>query len=219
MGQRASHLISAAFVLGAASSASAEVDPGTMVRAIPASGSSSAITSADAASGPGAYRSDLAGTPYAGRAFAQLDWADAAVSFTGLANGGSDAMMRTQGIAVLELAQTMQVDISWSMALAVGAGIETSWGLLDASGDGTPTVGVTATEGVLVSFGGVRAIANGSFSGTVASGTYVLVMLSEATASAGQVELAASFTAVPAPSAVLVLPAAAWAAMGRVRRR
>jgi hypothetical protein len=219
MGQRASHLISAAFLLGTASSASAEVDPGTMVRAIPASGSSSAITSADAASGPGAYRSDLAGTPYAGRAFAQLDWADAAVSFTGLANGGSDAMMRTQGIAVLELAQPMQLDIAWSMASAMGTGIETSWGLLDASGDGTPTVGVTATEGVLVSFGGVTATANGSFSGFVRSGTYVLVMLSEATASAGQVELTASFTAVPAPSAVLVLSAAAWAAMGRVRRR
>jgi hypothetical protein len=218
MGQRASHLISAAFLLGTASSASAEVDPGTMVRAIPASGSSSAITSADAASGPGAYRSDLAGTPFAGRAFAQLHWADAAVSFTGLANGGSDAMMRTQGIAVLELAQPMQLDIAWSMASAMGTGIETSWGLLDASGDGTPTVGVTATEGVLVSFG-VTATANGSFSGFVRSGTYVLVMLSEATASAGQVELTASFTAVPAPSAVLVLPAAAWAAMGRVRRR
>ena len=214
---RSANLISSVFAAGAASTALAGLDLGTLVRAIPSSGSSSAITNADPGFGPGSYASDLAGTDFAGRAFAQLAWGASAVTFTGLANGGPDALMRTQGIAMLDFAEAVHFSVVWSMASAVGTGIETSWGLIDASGDGTPTVGVTSVGGSLASFGGPAASATGSFSTTVAAGTYLLVMLSESSASAGQISLSATFAAVPAPSGALLLPLAAWAA--RRRRR
>ena len=215
---RSAATVSIAFAAWMPSGAVAGLVPGTAVRAVPASGTSSAISRTDAALGPGTYASDLAGTDFAGRAFAQLAWGASAVTFAGLAHGGSDAMVRTQGIAMLEFTETMQFAISWAMAAAVGPGIETSWGLVDAAGDGTPTVGVSASEGTLVSFGGASPTAGGSFSGAIGPGTYLLIMLSEATSAAGQIGLSASFTAVPGPSAAALLPVAAWALRQRRRR-
>lgn len=197
--------------------ATAGVALGTLVRALPQAGGGTAVEASDPASGPGTYSSDLAGTPFAGRASASLLWSATGVSFTGLADGGTDATVRSQGIAMLVFTEATAVSFTWSMAPAVGAGVEIGWGLVNAEGTGTPDFGVTFNGTTASTFGGAAASADGSVAGTVAAGTYVLAVLAEATAAAGQFGLNATFAPVPGPGALALV--VAFGAFGPRRRR
>lgn len=212
----ASSALSALVVLQG--TASAGVAPGTFVRALPQAGSGGAVESADPASGPGTYASDLAGTPFAGRAWAQMQWSATTVSFAGLADGGTDATVRSQCMAMLEFTEATAVSFTWSMASAVGAGVDVGWGLVNADGTGAPDFGVSFAGTTGTSFGGAVATANGHVSGTAAAGTYLLVMLADATAAAGQFGLNASFAPVPGPGALGLLLLCVGTQQARRRR-
>ncbi len=198
-------VVSSAVAALVAGSAVAGITPGTMVRAIPSSGEGTAITRMDPAAGPGTYASDLDGTPFAGRGAAQLVWGASTVSFTGLASGGADATLRTQGIAIVDVASASQFSINWNLSQAMGVGVEASWGLIDLAGGSDPTYGVAFDDGAGTAYGGVGTTASGSFVGAIAAGTYMLVMLADASTVAGPIGFSASFTAVPAPGVFALL--------------
>lgn len=212
--------LACAAACAAGGAASAGVAPGTLVRALPPAGGGSSEERSDPASGPGSYASDLEGTPFAGRAFAQLQWQEGAMSFTGLADGGADATIRSQGVVMLDFAGATTITVSWAMSSAVGSGVDIGWGLVTAAGGGEPDMGVRFEETTATAFGGVAAVADGSFAGIVGAGTYLLVILAEATASAGQFGMTAQFTPVPTPASFAILAVfGACLPMQRGRRR
>jgi hypothetical protein len=167
----------------------------------------------DAAPGtvPGVYSAAVAG------ASASLAWGVAASAFEGFADGGVGATARADGVALFTFASATVASIEWSMQACVGTGNLVGWALVDLATQ-EPSLGVSFDGEDVTAFGGVGATAGGSFTGTVAAGTYLLVMSALAAAPGGAFSYEASFTAIPAPGVGALLIVSMAIAVRRRRR-
>ncbi len=167
----------------------------------------------DAALGtvPGTYGAAVAG------ASASLGWGVASSSFDGFANGGDGTTARADGVAMFTFASATAASIAWSMQACVGEGNLVGWALVDVETQ-EPVLGVSFDGQDVTAFGGVAATAGGSFTGTVAAGTYFMVMSALAAAPGGAFSYQAAFTAIPAPGVGALLIVSMAIAVRRRRR-
>lgn len=167
----------------------------------------------DAALGtvPGTYSAAVTG------ASASLAWGVASSAFDGFADGGGGATARADGVAMFTFASATAASIAWSMHACVGEGNLVGWALVDVKTQ-EPVLGVSFDGQDVTAFGGVAATAGGSFTGTVAAGTYLMVMSALAAAPGGAISYQAAFTAIPAPGAGALL-IVSMAIAARRRRR
>jgi hypothetical protein len=121
-------------------------------------------------------------------------------------------------VALLAFDGDTSFAITWAMQQCVAEGNVIGWGLVDLAGAGDPTLGVQFVGIESTAFGGVAATASGSFTGTVAAGTYLLVMAAENAAAGGAFSYSATFSQVPAPGALVTLLVAGVVATARRRR-
>ena len=164
----------------------------------------------DPASGFGTYSSSVTD------ASATLTWAEFSSSFTGSASGGNQIRSVARGIAVFSFAEAMDFSMNWTMAAAVAEGNQVGWTLvnLDAGVD----IYAVSFEGLTANTaGGAAAQANGSLSGTIAAGNYLLAIAADCSSAGGAFSYGATFTAVPAPGTVALLGVAG--VIGSRRRR
>jgi hypothetical protein len=150
-------------------------------------------------------------------ATANLGWYATTSTFTGSAGGGDGITSQTRGVSLMTLGGESTFAISFGMSQVVAAGNQVGWGLVDAS-TGETVFGLSFDGLDAIAAGGVATSPDGSFSGTVAAGSYWLVMLAECTAEGGLIAYDATFTPVPAPGAFALLSAIPFAGMRRRRR-
>lgn len=162
--------------------------------------------------GPGTYAASVTD------ASATLTWGATASVLNGFASGGLSVTARARGVALLTFDSQTAFAITWSMQQCVAAGNVIGWGLVDLAGGEEPTVGVQfeGTEGS--SFGGAAATASGSFAGTVAAGTYLLLMAADNNAAGGAFSYSATFAPVPGPGVIAMLAVAGVCATPRRQR-
>ncbi len=171
------------------------------------------------ASGPGTYQASMDGI--AG-IYANLIWGtNNSSSFVGACYGssaeGGESTGVSQTVMQVNLLTPSTFAITYDMSQIVGAGNQISWGLTDLLGN--PTYGVSFNGTTLPPdvWGGVSSNTADTFTGTVSAGTYLLVMLAQCDNTGGIFSYNATFSAVPAPSALSALIMAA-ALRGRRRR-
>lgn len=149
-------------------------------------------------------------------ASASLGWFASNCTFTGFASGGEGVIAKSQGIALYDFSEAMSFSITYGLASALGDGNTVGWTVVDlASSDfvfGLNFEGAAATT-----VGGVGSSANGSFSGTLQAGSYLLVAAADCAAAGGSFSYSAAFAPVPAPGAVALL--GALGLLGSRRRR
>ena len=144
---------------------------------------------ADPASGFGTYQSAVQGTT------ASMNWQPGAVSISGTCSGSSTLIARSQGIAILQVAQATNASFTFAMGQTVRAGNQIGWAVVDSGGD--PVVGVSYDGNTCVVTGGAPATSSGSAAIVLQPGTYFLVMLAECTTTGGLFNLGATLTAIP----------------------
>ena len=83
----------------------------------------------DPASGYGTYQSAVQSTT------AYLSWQAGAVTISGACSGTSTLIARSQGIAVLQLAQATTASVQYAMNQTVRAGNQVGWAIVDSNGD------------------------------------------------------------------------------------
>ena len=193
------------------SASSAGIAPGAF-----ASWTSSAppgyVEDAAVAPGPGTYEASVTD------ATASLSWGASSSALSGYASGGTTVTARARGVALLTFDGDTSFAITWAMQQCVAEGNVIGWGLVDLAGGGDPTLGVQFVGNEVTAFGGVAATSSGSFVGTVAAGTYLLVMAAENAAAGGVFSYSATFAQVPAPGALVTLLVAGVVATARRRR-
>lgn len=193
------------------SASSAGIAPGAF-----ASWTSSAppgyVEDAAVAPGPGTYEASVTD------ATASLSWGSSSSALSGYASGGTTVTARARGVALLTFDGDTSFAITWAMQQCVAEGNVIGWGLVDLAGGGDPTLGVQFEGIEATAFGGVAATSSGSFVGTVAAGTYLLVMAAENAAAGGVFSYSATFSQVPAPGALVTLLVAGVVATARRRR-
>jgi hypothetical protein len=191
--------VAASFALAAA--ADAGLATGVLARRTDTNPGGSFTEQASPGSSFGHYKASVTD------ASAQLSWFASTCTFTGSASGGDGIIAKSEGIALYAFAEETSFSISYALSAAIGAGNTVGWALVDVvSGDfifGLSFEGTTASA-----VGGVSSAAAGSFTGTIAAGTYVLVAAAECTAPGGFFAYDAAFTPVPAPGAAALLGAA-----------
>ena len=178
----------------------------------------------DIGSALGIYQASMAGIPGIS---AYLNWRANGSTFVGTCTGTADQGLgaitgRSRTVTEITLGSNSTFAITYDMQGAQGIGNDVSWGLLDLGSADTslPVFGLTFTGAAAIAWGGVSTLSSaGSFSGSVAAGTYWLVMSAECTNTGGNFSYDATFTAVPAPGAFpAILMAAALRGRGRRRR-
>jgi hypothetical protein len=175
----------------------------------------------DIGSALGIYQASMANIPGIS---AYLNWRANGSTFVGTCTGTADQGLgaitgRSRTVTEITLGSNSTFAITYDMQGAEGIGNDVSWGLLDLGSADTslPVFGLTFTGAAAIAWGGVSTLSSaGSFSGSVAAGTYWLVMSAECTNTGGNFSYDATFTAVPAPGA---FPAILMAAALRGRRR
>ena len=175
----------------------------------------------DIGSALGIYQASMANIPGIS---AYLNWRANGSTFVGTCTGTDDQGLgaitgRSRTVTEITLGSNSTFAITYDMQGAQGIGNDVSWGLLDLGSADTslPVFGLTFTGAAAIAWGGVSTLSSaGSFSGSVAAGTYWLVMSAECTNTGGNFSYDATFTAVPAPGA---FPAILMAAALRGRRR
>jgi hypothetical protein len=170
------------------------------------------VEDAAVAPGPGTYEASVTD------ATASLVWGASSSALSGYASGGTTVTARARGVALLAFDGDTSFAITWAMQQCVAEGNVIGWGLVDLAGSGDPTLGVQFVGTEATAFGGVAATASGSFTGTVAAGTYLLVMAAENAAAGGAFSYSATFSQVPAPGALVTLLVAGVVATARRRR-
>lgn len=143
----------------------------------------------DPASGHGVYQSTLQGTN------AYLDWQAGAVTISGTCSGTPTLIARSQGVAILQLAQVTTTAVQFAMNQTVRPGNQIGWAVVDSNGD--PVVGVSYDGNTCTASGGAPSASSGTTTVTLQPGTYLLVMLAECTSTGGLFSLSATMTAVP----------------------
>ena len=169
----------------------------------------------------GIYQASMAGISGIS---ADLNWRANGSTFIGTCTGTADqgfgaitGVSRT--ITQITLGSNSTFAITYDMQGAEGIGNDVSWGLLDLGSvdPSVPMFGLAFTGAAATAWGGVSTLSSaGSFSGSVAAGTYWLVMSAECENTGGNFSYDATFTPVPAPGAI---PAILMAAALRGRRR
>ena len=178
------------------------------------------------ATGPGNYQASIVGIPGIS---AYLNWRANGSTFVGTCTGTADQGFgagaitgRSRTITEITLGSNSTFAITYDMQGAEGIGNEVSWGLLDLGSADTslPVFGLTFIGAAATAWGGVSTLSSaGSFSGSVAAGTYWLVMSAECANTGGNFSYDATFTAVPSPGAFpAILMAVALRGRGRCRR-
>jgi hypothetical protein len=175
----------------------------------------------DIGSALGIYQASMAIIPGIS---AYLNWRANGSTFVGTCTGTADQGLgaitgRSRTVTEITLGSNSTFAITYDMQGAQGIGNDVSWGLLDLGSADTslPVFGLAFTGAAAIAWGGVSTLSSaGSFSGSVAAGTYWLVMSAECTNTGGNFSYDATFTAVPAPGA---FPAILMAAALRGRRR
>jgi hypothetical protein len=175
----------------------------------------------DIGSALGIYQASMANIPGIS---AYLNWRANGSTFVGTCTGTADQGLgaitgRSRTVTEITLGSNSTFAITYDMQGAQGIGNDVSWGLLDLGSADTslPVFGLAFTGAAAIAWGGVSTLSSaGSFSGSVAAGTYWLVMSAECTNTGGNFSYDATFTAVPAPGA---FPAILMAAALRGRRR
>jgi hypothetical protein len=166
----------------------------------------------DFGAGPGTYDADLLGF-----ASSSLVWGNASWLFSGTATGGSGVFATSKATAIYVFTEAMTVAGSWDFSGVDGTSTSVGWAFFDSLGNEIFAIQVDGTNAP-VTTGGVSASRVGSFSGTIAAGTYVMSTLAENSDEGGAFSSAITFTPVPAPGA-LPLVAIASIAARRGRRR
>ena len=175
----------------------------------------------DIGSALGIYQASMAGISGIS---ADLNWRANGSTFIGTCTGTADQGLgaitgRSRTVTEITLGSNSTFAITYDMQGAQGIGNDVSWGLLDLGSADTslPVFGLAFTGAAAIAWGGVSTLSSaGSFSGSVAAGTYWLVMSAECTNTGGNFSYDATFTAVPAPG---IFPAILMAAALRGRRR
>lgn len=160
---------------------------------------------------PGAYSASVEG------ASASLTWGAENSSFAGVASGGPGTAARSDGVAMFTFGSATAVSISWAMQACVGEGNLVGWALVDLVTQ-EPALGVSFDGQDVTAFGGVAGTAGGTFSGTVAAGTYLMVMSALAAAPGGAFSYQATFSTIPAPGVGALLIVSMAIAVRRRRR-
>lgn len=166
---------------------------------------------ADFGTSPSMYSAAVTG------ASADLAWGTGSSAFDGFANGGGGALARADGVAMFTFGSATTVSVTWSMEACVGEGTLVGWALVDLQTQ-EPVLGVSFEGLDVAGFGGVAAAAAGSFAGTVAAGTYLMVMSALAAAPGGAFSYQATFSAIPAPGVGALLIVSMAIAVRRRRR-
>ena len=170
------------------------------------------VEDAAVAPGPGTYEASVTD------ASASLVWGAFSSALSGHASGGTTVTARARGVALLTFDGDTSFAITWAMQQCVAEGNVIGWGLVDLAGGEDPTLGVQFVGIEATAFGGVAATSSGSFMGTVAAGTYLLVMAAENAAAGGAFSYSATFSQVPTPGALVTLLVAGVVATARRRR-
>jgi hypothetical protein len=157
----------------------------------------------DPAQGFGTYSSSVTD------ASATLNWAEFSSTFTGSASGGNQIRSISRGIALFSFTESMNFAMTWSMAAAVAEGNQVGWTLVSLD-SGLDIYAVSYDDLVVNTAGGAAAQANGSLSGTIAAGNYLLAMAADCSSAGGAFSYGATFTAVPAPGALALAALAGW---------
>lgn len=221
------------FALAATAMSEAGVSFGT--RAIQNS-SVSVVTNTDFGVVPGNYNSSVVG-PWATTS-SSLVWGpditsavtNSQSSFTGRCSGYTTTPATPSGlpltmfatsdaVMLMTLSSQSSFTIIFNMANVQRAGNEVSWFIADAAtGDSVYGLGFETDGTTVVAAGGVpTSSANGTFTGMLHAGSYILAMGAVCNEIGGEFSFDATMTAVPAPSALALLACAG--AIGQRRRR
>ena len=167
---------------------------------------------ADTGSGPGTYLAQLSGF-----AESSLVWEIERWDFSGSATGGSGIYATAMASATYTFTDEMTVAGTWDFSGVYGTSTSASWAILDGLGNEVFAIQFDGTN-VPITAGGISATQIGSFSGTLAPGTYVVSTLAENSDEGGAFASTITFTTVPAPG-TLPLAAVASIVARRGRRR
>ena len=151
-------------------------------------------------------------------ATSSLTWETSSWHHSGSAFGGAGIFASSTASATFTFGTDMLVSGSWDFRGIYGTSTDVGWAIVDALGNEVFAVqyfGASAPN----TAGGVAAAQDGTFSGLLTAGTYVISTFAENSGSGGAFESAMTFTVVPAPGALpLVAVASLIGQRGRRRR-